>query len=324
MISRQSREELDKILVDEGFIIRRAFLTFIKFIRSDAVVKEIILRFRDGDIAGVVAIVKDQVSEFSEVLPEVTIRAAKDEINRINIALVNEPSTAGSFRVTFDPGNKVAAKIMEESRLNLIKQITDDQESLIRRVLKESLTAGENPRVAARKFKNAIGLTDNQQQAVENYRDALESGSRDALDRVLRDKRFDRTVESAIDENRILGSAQIERMVGRYSEKMLAYRAETIARTETMRAVSQGRHLSWIQAIEQLGADQDEVTRTWLATDDDRVRDSHLDMDDQEVIGIDTPFISGDGNELLYPGDWGAPPEDSINCRCSVVIEIPT
>jgi uncharacterized protein with gpF-like domain len=83
------------------------------------------------------------------------------------------------------------------------------------------------------------------------------------------------------------------------------------------------RHLSWLQAIEQLGVDEDSVTWTWIATDDDRTRDSHADMDDQQVTGMDTPFISGDGCELLYPGDWTAPPEETCNCRCSVIVNIP-
>lgn len=51
-------------------------------------------------------------------------------------------------------------------------------------------------------------------------------------------------------------------------------------------------------------------------------RDSHADMEGQTVNGADTPFISGAGNQLLYPGDPLAPAGEVINCRCYVVSRV--
>jgi uncharacterized protein with gpF-like domain len=53
----------------------------------------------------------------------------------------------------------------------------------------------------------------------------------------------------------------------------------------------------------------------WRTAEDDRVRDAHVVMDGQTVAMGDF-FIDGDGNLLEYPGDFRAPPETTINCRC--------
>jgi len=86
------------------------------------------------------------------------------------------------------------------------------------------------------------------------------------------------------------------------------WRAEAIARTETVRASNFGGY----EGMKQVGIEMKE----WLATRDERVRDSHLETDGQ-IVPIDEPFILGSGAEAMYPGDSGEPEED-INCRCTV------
>lgn len=84
-------------------------------------------------------------------------------------------------------------------------------------------------------------------------------------------------------------------------------RAVTIARTEVVRASNFG---GWA-GMKQGGIEEKE----WLATRDDRVRDSHLEADGQ-IQPIDRPFTLGSGAQAMYPGDTGEPEED-INCRCT-------
>lgn len=63
------------------------------------------------------------------------------------------------------------------------------------------------------------------------------------------------------------------------------------------------------------------MKKVWIATGDDRTRESHLVMDGQEV-DIDEDFIDGDNNHLAYPGDPTAEPETVYNCRCSMKTHI--
>lgn len=61
-----------------------------------------------------------------------------------------------------------------------------------------------------------------------------------------------------------------------------------------------------------------EAVRTWYCTFHNS-RDWHISMHLQRR-GLDEPFISGLGNELMYPHDETAPIEDWINCLCYIDI----
>lgn len=54
--------------------------------------------------------------------------------------------------------------------------------------------------------------------------------------------------------------------------------------------------------------------KTWQTMKDNRVRDSHM-LVDEKTIGIFDYFDVG-GAKMLYPGDTSAPPEELIGCRC--------
>lgn len=96
-----------------------------------------------------------------------------------------------------------------------------------------------------------------------------------------------------------------------------AYRAATIARTETNAAATFG-------AIEEARVTSQEIgivlQKEWLPTMDDRTRPDHAAMANYGPIGLDEKFIVG-GYEMDRPGDPSAPPELVINCRCSVSFE---
>jgi HK97 family phage portal protein len=80
-------------------------------------------------------------------------------------------------------------------------------------------------------------------------------------------------------------------------------RARTIARTEVFGAGNEA-------AFVAMG--EDGVRRVeWVTRHDDLVRDSH-EACDGEVRTLGEVFSNG----LLYPGEFNAPPEEVINCRC--------
>lgn len=81
------------------------------------------------------------------------------------------------------------------------------------------------------------------------------------------------------------------------------------ARTMVTQAENAGRFDSYDNLAEQ-GVIQKKV---WIATPDDRTRQSHLDLDSEEV-DIDAEFSNG----LMYPGDPTGDPEEVWNCRCSM------
>jgi 2'-5' RNA ligase len=107
----------------------------------------------------------------------------------------------------------------------------------------------------------------------------------------------------------------IPELASRVSEaaNVTAPRAEVIARTEVISASNGGS----IDAMRLSGL----VThKTWIAAMDARTRESHADADGQEV-GLDEPFDVA-GWSLDFPGDPIGPPEEVINCRCTMGYEV--
>lgn len=90
-----------------------------------------------------------------------------------------------------------------------------------------------------------------------------------------------------------------------YSE----FRANTIARTETVAAYNGGNYTG----AQALGA-HGPAEKWWLAAEDARTRPSHNEADGQ-VVKFDQPFIVG-GVPMSRPHDPSAPARETVNCRC--------
>lgn len=99
-------------------------------------------------------------------------------------------------------------------------------------------------------------------------------------------------------------SARVEKVFG-YAE---GYRNERIARTEVIRS----SNFVNVEAYRSSGLVDN---KQWIATPDDRTRDSHEELDGT-VIPIDDTFKIGK-DEADAPGDFGVAALD-INCRCTI------
>ena len=218
---------------------------------------------------------------------------------------------------------------LQDRSSNLISQITDDQKAMVRKVLREGLAEGRNPRDVAldiagrinratgRREGGLIGLTTTQQEWARNYARELATGDPKALERAMRDKRFDARIRKAIKEGRGLTKEEAAPVFRSYLNKMLMWRAETIARTETMAALHQGAMEGVQQAIDAGQIAEGQVKKRWIATQDKRVRDTHKAMHWQ-TVGFRADFVSPSGARLQYPGDPNAPASEVINCRCAL------
>lgn len=222
--------------------------------------------------------------------------------------------------VGFDQVNVRAVNVMQEERLRLIREFTAEQRRATRAALVEGIRRGANPVEQARDFRASIGLTEKQQAAVVNFRRLLEANSAEALTRELRDRRFDRTVRRAIRDGEPLTAAQIDRMVGRYRERSIKFRAETIARTEALRAVHAGNDEVYRQAIDEGLLDLDQLQRMWNTARDERVRGSHRGLNGL-IRGMDETF-PGINGALRFPGDPRAPASETVKCRCALSTRI--
>jgi hypothetical protein len=206
---------------------------------------------------------------------------------------------------------------MAEYALDRIVRITDEQRDAIRQALQsQAVLQGIGPLEVARTIKESIGLTPYQRSVVASFRTQLEQLDPRALERQLRDKRFDKTVQAAIETNTPLTEDQINTMVDAYHRKFVALRSRTIARTEAMRASSYGGLARAQEVLDQ--HPELEVTKKWMSTHDDRTRPTHVDLDGKEVDGMLGHFVTTAGNTLRWPLDDQGVPEEVINCRCTL------
>jgi len=220
--------------------------------------------------------------------------------------------------ISFNQVNTRAVNHMQQERLRLIREFSAEQRKATREALIDGITRGNNPRKQAIAFRDSIGLTVKQQRAVQNFRTMLENNDTEVFSRRLRDKRSDGKIRRAIAADKPLSSDEIDRMTTRYKDRYVKYRSEVIARTEALRAVHTGNAEAFEQAIEEGHLAPEQLMKTWSAAGDDRVRETHSDMDGQEVKW-ENNFTSPSGAELKYPGDPMAPGAETIQCRCVMV-----
>ena len=203
---------------------------------------------------------------------------------------------------------------------NDIREITETTVNAIRQTISREEQAGVNPRTTARHFRENIGLTMRQEQAVSNYRTALENLDRNALDRVLRDKRFDSTVLNAISNDKPMSRDKIEMLVQRYRERSIKSRSETIARTEQLASVAVGQRQSMLQAL-NAGKLSPRLRRFWEYTHDSRTRHWHKDVPrlNPEGVTIDEKYLTQPPGRIEYvnmPKDPESSASNRVNCRC--------
>ncbi len=306
--------------------LQSAFLEAIYNLRNAAQVDQIIARLTAGDIDGAIRAVGIDPAQFRvfDKALESAYEAGGTATARAIPAIVD----AAGFRtvVQFAIRNPQAEQWLRDYSSTLIKEIVDDQRTMVRNFLTDGLSKGLNPRTTAldlvgrlangKREGGVIGLTSSQEEWLKNYAAELASDTPGvSLTRMLRDKRFDKTVMKAVKNGESIPADLQAKMVRNYKNRALQYRAETIARTETITSLHAAQEQAMNQAIQSGAIGATQVSFVWRTAHDSRVRDSHQVMDGQ-VRPRGQDFITGSGAHLRYPGDPTGPAAETINCRC--------
>jgi len=118
--------------------------------------------------------------------------------------------------------------------------------------------------------------------------------------RLMRDPEF--MTLGAVERGRILRN-----QFNRYSQ----YQSERLVRTEATAAAN----FATTQAAQSIFPPE-QMQKEWIASFDDRTRDTHSEADGQIVMANNT-FLVG-GQQMMFPGDTAGGAAEVINCRCSV------
>lgn len=314
-------EQIERLLAQAEPQFVAAWLGVLRQVRDARTLDELATLLASGRVEEAMDVFGAAASRMSSTWNQVYVRAGTATAEAIEVEFGR--IGRGEVVVDFDMVNERAVRAMQENNLRLVREFTEAQRNATRQALVRGITRGANPREQARAFRDSIGLTTRQEQAVANFERLLRERNPEALTRQLRDRRFDPTVRRAIEAETPLTERQVQNMTRRYRERFIRHRSEVIARTEALRSVHQGSRRMFDQAVEGGLLNPEQITREWQTANDERVRrfprdqTSHATMHGQIRLGMDEPFTSGAGNQSLHPGGFGIGFED-IQCRCVV------
>lgn len=328
MTPRQQLEALADTLPDD---IREAFLAAIQDVADNAVLDEVIAAIERGD-----ADAAFRALNMNDVAMRPLTVALEQAFERGGIAKgltfprrLNTSNGRAVFR--FDVRNARAEKWLREQSGSLVTRITDDTRVIVRDALTIGMEQGRNPRNVAldivgrvdpstgRRVGGSIGLTKGQDRWARRAGERLRDLDASYFGMELRDKRFDRTVQAAIDKGEPLSADTINKLVNRYRDNALRFRGEQIGRTEGIQALNRSEWEATKQAVDLGATSESAVEREWDSAGDGRVRPTHKRMNGQRRA-LDEPFVSPSGDRLMFPGDTslGADADEVVACRCRV------
>lgn len=207
--------------------------------------------------------------------------------------------------------NSEEFSFIQPIRLRIVNSFVSEQKRATIYAYNQSRLQQLNKYEQAKEVFNSIGLTFNQIKAVHRYKRVLLNNSAQALDYTLREKKYDKAFKRGV-----LTDTQMMLMVKRYTDNYLTYRAKTISDTEVRNAVLAGNHDAYLLAARRGIIQESNMVRRW-SVGGKNIRTSHKSMAGQER-GLNEPFITGEGNLLMYPCDSHAPADEVISCKCMV------
>jgi hypothetical protein len=350
MTKRDTRKAFLRLLDETWPGVRSEFVAAMKAVQSQADMKALEAAIARGDVDAAFRALRFDAADLFKTDTAITAALSAGgnyQMGAFQYATRRAP--VGSRVVqSFGGRNERAERIARDLGSRLVTEVVDDTRVMIAQTIQSGLEAGAGPRrtaldiggrvVNGTRQGGLVGLTSGQagyvngridpvtQRLIPGLRQELADPSTAShyFTRTRRDKRFDGIVRRAIADGNPVAQADIDRIAGRYSDRLLALRGETIARTETLKALNAGRQEALDQLIENPNNDVQagDVVRAWDSTGDARTRETHAAADGQ-VVAQGEPFTVG-GASLMYPGDtsMGAPAEETINCRCYQDIRI--
>ncbi|AWN47134.1 head morphogenesis protein [Methylobacterium terrae] len=307
--------------------IARAFLAAIATIRDEAQIAIIARMVGAGDVAGALRAVGVDQTAFRPL--DIAVAQAFETAGNTAAAEIPARREAGGHRleIRFNACNPAAESWLRNHSSGLVREIVEDQRTAIRAHLEAGMQRGANPTDVAldlvgrinpstgKRSGGVIGLTSMHEAWARNYADELARLDPAALNRKLRDKRYDAALNKAIESGKALAPERVAKMIEAYRNRALKARADGIGRTEAMASMHQAQIEASAQAIAAGQVDEAALEKIWHSAKDARVRDTHRAMDGQRVP-FRAEFVSPSGARLRFPGDPEAPAAEIIQCRC--------
>lgn len=250
------------------------------------------------------------------LVDDVALLTARDLYNQIENHSYLIPDEA-TFMARFDLKNPLAVDWIKQNGADLVVQIASDLRIALRDVIARGFQQGNTVAEMAREIQKFIPLTAQGMTALQNFEAALNARTNwtnlpaDLVAQMRRAGLSDSVIQGMIGKGPI-SQQRIDQLVERYRTRLIRDRAETIARTETIRASNMGQQALWQQAVENGTLDGETLMRVWIVTPDDRLCPWCSGLGGV-TVGLNEAFESGIGSVLtppLHP-----------KCRCTVGLQ---
>lgn len=332
-------KQIERLIKKQRPAVRRAFTSAVADIRNRVTLNRIVQALRRNDIEAAIDAVGMSRAALSGLVSPLTDTYAQAGAAVTAAQTWRLPDMSKTV-VRFDLANPIANQYISEYTNNLVTNIAEESRDALRVAVRSGFEQGRGPLDIARDLtgrigKNGrrvggvVGLDEPSARYVQNMRARLASGDPIEMRKVLRmearDHSFDRTIRKAIREGRTLNKAYVDKVTGRYSDRLLNLRGERIARTETATAVENARMDSFKMGLEETGIPDWAIERTWRhGGGRNNPRDGHLAYSGTTVTGVNEPFILPSGARMMHPHDTslGASASDTINCTCRQSIAV--
>jgi hypothetical protein len=286
--------------------------------QNAATLRELDAAIRSGSVIRVLAVA--ETLKLSDALEIQEIQRVFRNTYEAGANLGRQAINTSSARATaFNLLDRRSVEFLRRHNSAFVREIDEATRASITDTIRRGFEEGKNPRVMAREIKGSIGLTAKQSRWVENFRRQLETqrvgNFTNPAARNLTPAQARRAARQMAQGN--MSRKQIDALVETYRQRMIRLRAETIARTETVRALNEGQEEMWQQMRENGTLDDKTLFRFWATAGDSRVRDSHAMVPGMNPNGVafGEPFATPGGPTMYPPPDWSP-----FNCRCRVVL----
>lgn len=319
-----SRRQLLLLLDAQSDRLREAFDVAIRRSRGRVNVAALTRALEAGDIDAALRAAGVRGGMWS-VLTQ-ALRTAYAEAGEV----IMDADVPARYGMHFDIENPRASQWLATTSSRLIQgDLTPTQRNAIQVALQQGFDLGQGPRTTAldlvgrispetgRRVGGLVNLSDPQQEWSTRARKQLVNLDRGYLKRKMRDRRFDDAIEKAIDEGRPLKKTFVDKVIGRYEDRLLKLRGDTIGRTEALNALNTAADESLQQVIDEGLTTKEQVKRIWrhggFSPDQ---RPGHVQLEGV-AVGPDEVWRNPATNAtLIRPGQ--GPAEEVINCRCTV------
>lgn len=243
---------------------QRAFLEAIERLRGRVDIQALVQALQAGSLAEIEAALSlDTLDQELKVLTDRALEA----IQKGGRLTAGQVSRSAGAVLAFDIANPRALEAVRRVGGDLVREITETTRLGIRAEIGFQFLQGRAPMQTAHVLERRLGLTQYQMGIVRNYEATLRDAVRGEITFGELQRRY---TLNPVRGPGGLQEARIEAAVRQYEARLLALRAEMIARTETIRATETGRQEAWRQA-QEAGVLEFDQLREWLTAEDERV-----------------------------------------------------